>query len=268
MHKKPIKVGVVGLGYVGGSVEKWFRKQSGRYELFVYDKYKNIGSIGEVNQADFIFVAVPTPFVAGKGYDDSAVREALTNIEDGKTIIVKSTIMPRSTEKFQKRWPEKTILFNPEFLRAKTAVQDFLKPERQIVGYANQKGEAAAKKVLAMLPRAPYTKIMKSTEAEMVKYFGNTFLATRVIFANQIYDICTAAGIDYDTVKEGASHDPRVGSSHFDVFADIFGEGHRGYGGPCLPKDVRALTQFGKSVRANLDLLESLERINRKLGRK
>ena len=97
----------------------------------------------------------------------------------------------------------------------------------------------------------------------MVKYFSNSFLAARVIFANQIYDICKTAGIDYETVKEGAARDPRVGSSHF----DIFDEGYRGYGGLCLPKDVRALIQFGKSVHADLDLLQSMEKINKKLGR-
>lgn len=260
-----IKIGIIGLGYVGGALQHYFQKNKKHYELFLYDKFKNIGSIEEVNRADIIFIAVPTPFIDGKGYDDSAVRESIAGIADGKTIVIKSTIMPRSTEKFQKRYPRKTILFNPEFLRAKTAAADFLKPERQIVGYVTPKGKLAAKKVLAILPHAPYEKIIKSTEAEMVKYFGNAFLATRVIFGNQIYDICQAAGIDYAIVKEGASLDPRVGPSHFDVFADVFKEGARGYGGVCLPKDVKALMQFGKSVGADLDLLQSLEKINKKL---
>jgi UDPglucose 6-dehydrogenase len=193
------------------------------------------------------------------------VRESVEKIKDGKIVVIKSTIMPRSTEKFQKSYPGKIILFNPEFLTTKTALKDFLKPERQIIGYVTPKGRIAAKKVLAMLPRAPYIKIMKSTEAEMVKYFGNAFLANRVIFANQIFDICKAAGIDYDIVKEGASMDSRIGPSHFNVFADVFKEGPRGYGGPCLPKDVKALIQFGKSVHADLGLLESLEKINKKL---
>lgn len=259
--KKRTKIGIIGLGYVGGSVKKWFEKNKKQYELFLYDKFKNVGSIEEVNQADFIFIAVPTPYHAGKGYDDSAVQESIANVRDGKIIILKSTVMPRSTEKFQKRYPKKTILFNPEFLRAKTAAQDFLKPDRQIVGYANAKGKSVAKKILSFLPRAPYEKTMKSTEAEMVKYFGNSFLAARVIFANQIYDICKAAGVDYEIVKDGAAHDPRIGASHFDVFD----EGYRGYGGLCLPKDVGALVQFGKTIHANLDLLESMEKINEKL---
>ncbi len=261
MAKTRIKIGIIGLGYVGGAVKNWFEKNKSRYDLFLYDKFKNIGSVEEVNRADIIFISVPTPFIKGKGYDDSAVRESIVNVKDGKIVVLKSTIMPRSTEKFQRHYPRKTILFNPEFLRAKTAAQDFLKPDRQIVGYATPKGKQAAQKVLGMLPRAPYEKIMRSTEAEMVKYFGNAFLANRVIFANQIYDICKAAGIDYETVKEGAGRDPRIGLSHFDVFDD----GYRGYRGMCLPKDVKALVQFGKSVHVDMDMLQSLERINKKL---
>jgi UDPglucose 6-dehydrogenase len=227
----------------------------------LYDKFKKVGSLEEVNRADIIFIAVPTPFIEAKGYDDSAVKESVKNVRDGKTIVLKSTIMPRTSEKLQKLYPKKTILFNPEFLRAKTAKQDFLKPDRQIVGYAAPKGRTAAKKVLSILPPAPYRKIMTSTEAEMIKYFGNTFLSTRVIFANQIYDICQTAGIDYETVKDAPGHDPRVGFSHF----DIFDEGYRGYGGLCLPKDTRALIQFGKSIHAKVDLLKTVEKINNKL---
>lgn len=260
--KKRLKIGVIGLGYVGGAVKTWFEKNKRHYDLFLYDKYKRVGSVEEINRADIIFIAVPTPFIKGKGYDDSAVWKSVESVRDGKIVVLKSTIMPRSTEKIQKRFPKKVILFNPEFLRAKTAIQDFLKPDRQIVGYATPKGRAAAKKILDILPRAPYAKIMTSTEAEMVKYFGNAFLANRVIFANQMYDICKAAGIDYEAVKDGASRDPRVGSSHF----DIFDEGYRGYGGLCLPKDVKALIQFGKSVHADLEMLQSLEKINKRLG--
>ena len=262
MPKPKTKIGIIGLGFVGGAVRNWFGKQKKSAELFLYDKPKGIGSIEDVNRADIIFVAVPTPFIAGKGYDDSAVRESMSIIADGKVVVLKSTVMPRSTATFQKMHPKKTILFNPEFLRAKTAKQDFLKPDRQIMGFADAKGKRAARRILSILPSAQFVKIMSSTEAEMVKYFGNAFLANRVIFANQMFDICKAAGIAYDAVMEGAANDARIGSSHFNVFDS----GYRGYGGPCLPKDVKALLQFAKSVGAETDLLQSLERINERLG--
>ncbi|MEY4731254.1 MAG: hypothetical protein RL681_200 [Candidatus Parcubacteria bacterium] len=260
------KVGIVGVGYVGGALRNWFEKNKEHYELFLYDTGKKLGSLREVNQADTVFVSVPTPFhmeaVSGKsGYDDSAVVESLERIKDGKTVVIKSTIVPTSTERFQERFPEKTILFNPEFLRAKTANEDFLHPDRQIVGYANEAGKRAAGDVLRMLPEAPYARIMRAREAEMIKYFNNNFLATRVVFANQMYDICSALGIDYAAVKDGAAQDARIGGSHFDVLHD----GYRGYGGACLPKDVRALLAFAKQADVDVRFLETLEQVNEDL---
>jgi len=258
------KVGIIGLGYVGGSVKRWFEKQKKWADLYLYDKYKNIGSVAEVNKADIIFVAVPTPFRDKGGYDDSAVKDALKNIQNGKIVVLKSTIVPGSTSKFQKLYPQKTILFNPEFLRAKTAKNDFLKPNIQLVGYADSRGRKLAPNILRLLPKAPYSKIIKAGEAEMVKYFTNTFLATRVIFANQIYDLCKKLkGIDYEVVKHAVIQDERIGTSHFDIFAD----GYRGYGGLCLPKDTKALIQHAKKMNVGLDLLKKVDEINERLKR-
>jgi UDPglucose 6-dehydrogenase len=261
--RKKIKIGIIGLGYVGGAVKNWFERQRNRYDLFFYDKHKKIGSIDEVNWGEIIFVAVPTPFYEDdQGYNDSAVRESLKNIKNGKIIVIKSTILPGSTDKFQKLYPQKIILFNPEFLKAKTPIKDFLKPPIQLVGYTDKKSKKVARKILGILPKAPFRKIIKAREAEMVKYFVNTFLATRVIFANQIYDLCQKIdGIDYKVVKECVSQDKRIGDSHFDIFAD----GYRGYSGLCLPKDTKALIQLAQKLKVNFDLLQKVEEINEKL---
>lgn len=262
MPNKMTKIGIIGLGYVGSAVKRWFASRKDRYTLFLYDKYKRIGTPEDVNKADIIFVAVPTPFhVNGIGYDDSEVRDALKTIKNGKIIVLKSTILPGSTEKFQKRYPKKTILFNPEFLRARTAFSDFVHPDRQIVGYANIRGKKVAPDILRILPRAQTSEIIRAREAEMVKYFGNTFLAVRVIFANQIYDLCKKLGIDYEIVKEHAGRDRRIGHSHFDVLKD----GYRGYGGACLPKDTKALIQLADETGISLDLLKLADAINKKL---
>ncbi len=263
MKNKKIKIGIIGLGYVGGAIQNWFLKNKNKYDLFLYDKFKNIGSLEEVNQADIIFISVPTPYhKTGGGYDDSAVRESIKNIKNGKIVVIKSTILPGSTQKFQKQFPKKTILFNPEFLRADTAKHDFLKPEMQFVGFANSKAKKAAKKVVNVLPKASYSKIIKSGEAEMVKYFINTFLAVRVIFANQIYDLCQKLGnIDYEVVRQCVIQDKRIGYSHFNIFTD----GYRGYAKACLPKDIKALIQLAKKLKIDLGLLKKVEEINKKL---
>jgi len=258
MPSKKYKIGVIGLGYVGGAVYYWFNNVFDKpKEIFSYDKYKNIGSIKEINKADIVFICVPTPYYENSGYDDSAVNESLKILTGSKIVVIKSTILPGSTEKFQKLFPEHKILFNPEFLVAKTATQDFLKPNRQIVGYT-KKSENSAQMVLDILPPAPLSRIIPATEAEMVKYFGNTFLATKVIFANQIYDICEKLNINYDTVKELAAADPRIGNSHLEIFHD----GYRGYSGGCFPKDTKALIDFAKKLGINFTLLEEVNRIN------
>jgi len=112
-----------------------------------------------------------------------------------------------------------------------------------------------------LLPPAPFSKIIPAAEAEMVKYFGNTFLAVRVIFANQMFDLCQKLGLDYTLVKEAAGADPRIGPSHFNVDQD----GYRGYGKKCLPKDTRALIQLADSVGVDMELLKTLEAINHEL---
>lgn len=257
--KKP-KIGIIGVGYVGGALKYWFDKEN--FESFFYDKHKNIGSLQDLNKAEIVFVCLPTPFIEenDKGFDDSVVLETLGKIEDEKIIIIRSTVLPGSTESYQKKFPQHRFLMNPEFLRAKTAIQDFVNPDRQIIGFTD-KSKDVAEKILNILPKAPFKKVVTVTEAEMIKYFGNIFLASRVIFANQIYDLCQKIGIDYEIVKECAGADPRIGHSHFSIFHD----GYRGYSGACLPKDTRALIQFTKKLGAEPKLFKVLEEINKEL---
>ena len=261
MTQRNPKIGIIGIGYVGGAVRNWFQKQ--KYPLFLYDKYKKIGSIKEVNKADIVFICVPTPYHKRSGYDDSAVSDSIQKLYGSKIIVIKSTILPGSTEKFQKKFTRHRILFNPEFLVAKTAKKDFLNPKRQIIGFTKQ-SERVAKKIFDVLPKSPYQKIIPASEAEMVKYFGNAFLSTKVIFANQIYDLCQKLKIDYDVVKEMASQDSRIGPSHLKIFHG----GYRGYGGACFPKDVKSLIQLAKNKKVNLKLLKTVDQINEDLMNK
>ena len=234
-----MKIGVIGIGCVGNAVKYWFLKE--KYPLFLYDKYKKIGSIKEINKAEIIFVCVPTPFTRRKGYNATEVGESLKVLSGPKIVVIKSTILPGSTERLQEKFPKHKILFNPEFLRHNTALKDFLHPTRQIIGYT-KKSKKIAKVILDTLPWAPYQKIIPSKEAEMVKYFGNCFLAMRVVFANQIYDLCQILRVNYNLVKEVAGDDPRIGHSHFNIFQD----GYRGYNSPCLNKDV-SICQISKN---------------------
>jgi len=254
------KIGIVGVGYLGGAAKYWFDKQN--FPAVFYDKYKGIGSMRELNGAEVIFICLPTPYQeeGGKGFDDSAILEVLGEIEGQKVIVIKSTVLPGSTENYQKKFPQHKFLMNPEFLVAKSAIKDFLNPDRQIIGYT-QKSESIVKDIFSLLPKAPFERTVAATEAEMIKYFGNIFLANKVIFANQMYDLCQKIGINYEVVKDCAGQDARIGKSHFSVFCD---DG-RGYRGACLPKDTKALIQFAESVGCQPKLLKTLEEVNEEL---
>jgi len=253
-------IGIMGHGMVGGSLARYFKDIKG-LEPIVYDPPKGYDSIEALRQADVIFVCVPTPYDVEKGgFDLSYVEDSFKKITDGKVAVIKSTVLPGTTQAFQNRYPNLKVMFNPEFLTEATADQDMCYPDRQIVGYTEQSYNVAGD-VMRLLPLAPFERMMTCTEAEMVKYYGNTWFSTKVVFANQMYEICQKLGIDYDRVKEGAAADKRIGSTHL----EIFHKGYRGYGGKCLPKDTRALIQLGDRIGAEMKLLKLVEQINNAL---
>jgi UDPglucose 6-dehydrogenase len=256
--KSNAEVGVMGVGMVGGAIKNYFEKKG--QQVFLYDPGKNLGSIDEVNQADIIFICVPTPYDKEKGFDLSYVEDACQNIHDGKIVVLKSTVWPGSTEMLQKKYPNKKFLFNPEFLTESTADQDMNYPDRQIIGYTKE-SQNIAEDLMLILPLAPFERIIPATEAEMVKYFGNNWFAVKVAFANQMYDLCQKIGVDYDTIKESASADKRIGRSHLEVWH----KDYRGYGGKCLPKDIRAMIQFADNNNVDLKIHKAAEDINNKL---
>ena len=250
-------VGVIGGGFVGSAIKNYYK------EAVVYDKFKDSDSLESVLKCDYIFVAVPTPYNE-HGFDKSALEDAFesiaSNVSD-KVVIIKSTVEPGTTDYFQKKYPNLKIVFNPEFLTEVTGDQDFSYPDRQIVGFTEQ-SFAIAQDMLTILPLAPFERIIPAKAAEVVKYFNNTWFATKVTFANQIFDLCEKIGVDYDIVKESASADRRMtGTSHLEVKH----KGYRGYGGKCFPKDVRALIDFGDENGVNMSLLKQVEEINNTL---
>ncbi|NQU83147.1 MAG: UDP-glucose/GDP-mannose dehydrogenase family protein [Parcubacteria group bacterium] len=258
MQNKNYKIGIMGTGMVGGSLSRYFSSKD--REHILYDPPKNQGSREKINSADIIFICVPTPYIEQKGFDLSFVEGALDVLDDGKVVIIKSTILPGTTDKIQEKYPNLKVLFNPEFLTEVTADQDMNYPDRQIVGYT-EKSHNVALDVMQLLPLAPFERVVPARVAEMVKYYGNTWFSTKVVFANQIYDLCQKLDTDYDSVKECVAPDKRIGRSHL----DIFHKGFRGYGGKCLPKDTRALIQIGDELGASMELLKKVEELNNKL---
>ena len=248
-------VGIMGLGVVGDATHHHFERTG--YQLRVYDPGRGLGSTDAVNEADVVLICVPTPYHPVRGFDDSALEDAVSSLGGSKIVVIKSTVLPGTTEAFQVRYSQHCFLFSPEFLRQAHSRTDFLRPDRQIMGHTAQ-SRHLAESVLAMMPSAPYVRIMSAREAEMTKYMTNSYLALRVTFANEMFDLATALDIDYDTVREAVAADVRIGPSHLDVLQD----GYRGYGGKCLPKDTKALLELADRLQVPLRLLRTADRIN------
>ncbi len=250
----------MGTGMVGGALERYLKASN--VESGLYDPPKGLADTGVLSRADVIFVAVPTPYyLDGTGFDDSFLHKAVQAIQNsGKTIVLKSTITPGTTDKMQELYPQHRFLFNPEFLTEVTADFDMVHPNRQIVGYTSQ-SRRDAELVMGLLPRAPFEKIMPAKNAELVKYFGNAFYALKVAYANQFYDLCQKLDADYDQIKECGQAEPMIGKNHL----EIFHKGYRGYGGKCLPKDTRAIIQLAEQTGVDLSLLKAAEAYNNPL---
>lgn len=253
-------IGFIGVGMVGGALSRWFKARG--HETFLFDLHKEVGSENEVNRADVVFVAVPTPFDEAAGrFDGSAVESALRSLGGSKTVIIKSTVLPGMTDSLQEIHPEHRLIFSPEFLTESTADHDVSHPMMNILGYTASSKDAASE-IMRLLARAPFERIMPAAEAEFFKYLRNTFFSTKVIFFNQMYDLCEKLGLDYDAIRECAAADPWVGGQH----TTVWHKGYRGYGGKCLPKDTRALMQFSRERGAPPELLETVERVNNALN--
>ena len=260
MDGEKIPVGIVGVGMVGGALARWFEKQGHR--VFLFDLYKGLGSKSEVNNGEVVFIAVPTPFdESNRQFDGSAVEDAVSGLSGSKTVVIKSTVLPGTTESLQRHYPSHRFLFSPEFLTETTADEDMAKPRMNIVGWT-EKSREAAPGVMSLLARAAFERIIPSCEAELFKYLRNVFFSTKVVFFNQMYDLAEKLGVDYEAIRECAASDPWIGGQH----TVVWHKGYRGYGGKCLPKDTKALISFSEGLGVEQELLKTVGSVNKKLN--
>jgi UDPglucose 6-dehydrogenase len=216
--------------------------------------------------AEIIFLALPTP----PGEDGSADLSYILNvakelghlIKDYKVIVDKSTVPVGTAEKVHNTIAEVTdvpfdVVSNPEFLREGFAVDDFLKPDRVVVGTSSDR----AKQVMEQLYK-PFVRqgnpiiFMDEKSAELTKYAANSFLATKITFMNEVANFCELVGADIDKVRIGIGSDTRIGKRF--LFPGI------GYGGSCFPKDVQALVKSGKDNDYDFEILNAVMDINEK----
>ena len=290
-----MKISVIGTGYVGlvtgtclaetgnevvcvdidkAKVERMRKGQVPIYEPYLdvlfernikANRLKFTTSLEEgLEHGEIIFLALPTPEEEDGSADLSYVlnvsEEIGKKIKEYKVIVDKSTVPVGTAEKVRaiiskNAKCEFDVVSNPEFLREGFAIDDFMKPERIIIGSSNERATALMKKLYSPFVRSGNPIIvMDEKSAELTKYAANSFLATKITFMNEIANYCEKVGADVDMVRAGMGTDSRIGKRF--LFPGI------GYGGSCFPKDVKALKKAGKDENYDFKILKSVIEIN------
>lgn len=250
-----MKLLIVGHGFVGSAVEYGFNHPDVQTTI-IDPKYGTHLNNVEIKDYQAVFVCVPTPF-GSDGIDSTILDDVMSYLipkepQQWPTVIIKSTVTPDVLSKYDKNF----IVYNPEFLTEKSANEQFINPQFHVFG-----GNAMTTQMVSKLYQKyslcnPCPEFhMTIQEASFVKYTINSFLATKVLFFNQIYDAAAQAGVDFNTIIKAVGSDNRIGHSHTKVPGF---DGKQGYGGACFPKDTSAFTKFSDK----LTLLEKCIKIN------
>jgi len=259
-----MNIGIIGQGFVGSAIREGLKDH---YSVLTYDLDEtkcNSTHLEVCTKSDIIFACVPTP-MRKDGVCDTRILESVIddlvsefdNTGNYPIIVIKSTVAPGTTERLTSKYLR--ICFSPEFLTEANSFNDFKNQTRIILGGDSYITSVVKDMFKEVFPQIPIIET-KSQEAEMIKYFTNCFLATKVIFANQMYDICEASNIDYNEVVLHTLHDKRIGSSHLRVPGP---DGDRGFGGHCFPKDLAAMIAYANKNGADDYFLKAVEIFNR-----
>lgn len=246
-----MKIGIVGYGHVGSAMKKLFT------DAFVYDPFLKLGEKSTINDCDAAFVCVPTPARKDGTCNTDIVEEVISWCE-AKLIIIRSTVYVGFTEYASKKY-KKQIVFQPEYY-GETINHPFadLSTRNWLTFGGTKSAVNSAIEVYQTVVNSNIRIIIgPSSEIEMAKYMENAFLATKVVFCNEIYNICKKMEIDYNIVREAWIADPRIGSSHTFVYKD-----NPGYGGSCLPKDISSLIKQATKICCDTTLLNAVVKKN------
>ena len=263
-------IGIIGQGFVGNAVYQKFKNY---YDVLTYDldESKSNSNVNEIIcKCTNIFICLPTPMNSDGSCNVNIVEQVLTeidlttdNLETKRNIIIKSTIPPGTTTRWNHTFESLNIVFNPEFLTEANAVSDYANQGRIILGGVRPATTELKTIFSKVFPKAHIIKT-DSTHAEMVKYLTNTFLATKVSFANEMYSLCNQLNVDYDKVVEYATLDDRLGKSHWNVPGP---DGDFGFGGHCFQKDLAAILHLSEKLNTMNNVLCAVQETNNNVRR-
>lgn len=261
-----LRVGFIGQGYVGKNYADDFESRGISVVRYALEQ-PYAENKGKIKDCDIVFIAVPTP-TTPNGFDDSIVREALTLVGNGRTAVIKSTVLPGTTKSLAAACVEKLVIFSPEFLSEATAGHDAANPFANILGIAQETDayRSAAEDVHSLLPSAPFSLTCDSTEAEIIKYAHNVNGYFQIILSNLLYDLATAHHVTWEPVRQALTADPYISNR----YTQPIHKSGRGAGGHCFIKDFAAFSRsYAEVVGDPLGsaLLRAMEEKNKSLLR-
>ncbi len=260
-----MKIGFIGQGFVGKNIANDFEVRG--FEVVRYAlEAAFVGNKDAIQTCDVVFVAVPTP-TTPDGFDYSIVAQALALVGKGKIVVVKSTLVPGTTDTLQAQYSDRVVLFSPEFLCESTAAHDAAHPLFNIIGVQPESAghRTAAEEVMAILPASPHTFIIPARAAELFKYAHNIQGFMRVVLSNVLYDTAQTLGTEWAHIETIMNVDPMM-SPYYN--APIHKTG-RGAGGNCFIKDMAAFTrmysELHKDDTSGIAVLRAMEKKNLEL---
>ena len=246
-----MKLLICGYGFVGKAHA--LALESNDVTIHVYDPAKGFGSM--ISDPDAAIIAVATPMAKDGSCDMSAIYDCLEKIPEDIPVLIKSTISLEGWKLIKRAYPWRAITFSPEFLRANHALEDF---KNQKVIYLGGSDPSFWISLISNKLNV-IVEVAEAEELILAKYFRNSFLATKVAFFNQIYDLCEKLNIEYSAVAHYVTEDPRIGDSHSFITEE------RGFGGHCFPKDASAIVADAINYGVDLSIINEAIEYNQKV---
>jgi len=254
-----MKIGIIGLGVVGSAINTGFEKLG--HEILCHDLKLN-STIKDILPSEIVFLCVPTPQSDDGSCDTNIITGVLKELSANEykgIVAIKSTVECGFTQKAINEFNNLTLCFVPEFLRERCAVDDFIHNHNLLAVGTHDK--FVFEKLVEAHGHYPKEAVrLKPTEAEILKYYNNVFAAYKIIFANIMAEVCDKLDCDYTTVKDAFVKFGRCKDTYLDVNENL-----KGYGGMCLPKDVKAMTRLLDKLNIDFDTLKSIDKDNSKL---
>ena len=270
-----MNVGVIGRGFVGGAIYK-FLKDSSPHAEYSYDIKDdmdiNDGYLNIIDKCEIIYVCLPTPMDKDGRCFTGIVEDSLSLLDRYAAqlsvkpiVLIKSTLVPGTSERFNLQFRALDVIINPEFLTERNAEEDFKNSPSHLIGFSRDTPTVGLKVEKYYKDLWPSSNIIKTshTEAELIKYIVNSYLAVRVGYANHVYEMCSILKIDYnDMVENAIQANSRIGRTHWKVPGP---DGKFGFGGSCFPKDLSGLIKLFEDKKLDASIFKATQDYNLKV---